>query len=63
VAEDVIEAFQVDPGRVSAGVIVLAVDGNWSCRPGPGILVCSQETYEDLGRFGPVLRDAFISGL
>ncbi len=63
VADEVVEEYRVDPVRVRAGVIVLAVEGSWSARPEPGILVCSQETHDDADQFGSLLKAAFISGL
>jgi hypothetical protein len=38
-----IEEYRVRPGRVSAGVIVLAVSGRWSNIAEPGVLLCSDE--------------------
>ena len=47
VAESVIEEYQVSPSRVSAGVIVLEVSGQWSNIPEPGVLLCSSEFFVD----------------
>jgi hypothetical protein len=63
VAESVIEEYQVSPGRVSAGVIVLAVSGRWSNIPEPGVLLCSDEFLEDADLFLPALKRTFETGL
>jgi hypothetical protein len=63
VAESVIEEYQVSPGRVSAGVIVLAVTGQWSNIPEPGVLLCSQEFFADSEAFLPALKRTFETGL
>jgi hypothetical protein len=62
-AESVIEEYQVDPGRVSAGVILLAVTGLWSSNPEPGVLLCSEEFFDDGALFPPALKRTFETGL
>jgi hypothetical protein len=63
VAESVMEEYQVSPARVSAGVIVLAVNGRWSNIPEPGVLLCSEEFFADGELFPPALKRAFEAGL
>jgi hypothetical protein len=63
VAESVIEEYQVSPSRVSAGVIVLDVCGQWSSIPEPGILLCSSEFFADHEVFLPALKRTFETGL
>jgi hypothetical protein len=63
VAETVIEEYQVNPGRVCAGVMVLAVTGQWSNIAGPGVLLCSEELFADDDRFLPALKMTFETGL
>jgi hypothetical protein len=62
-AESVIEEYQVSPGRVSAGIIVLTVTGQWSNIPEPGVLLCSEEFFADSELFLPALKRAFETGL
>jgi hypothetical protein len=63
VAESVIEEYQVSPGRVSAGVIVLAVAGLWSNIPEPGVLLCSESFFGESEAFRPALKRTFETGL
>jgi hypothetical protein len=63
VAESVIEEDQVNPDRVCAGVIVLAVTGQWSNIPEPGVLLCSEEFFADGELFLPALKMTFETGL
>jgi hypothetical protein len=63
VAESVIEEYQVSPGRVCAGVLVLDVEGPWSNIPEPGILLCSSEFFADHDVFLPALKRTFETGL
>ena len=63
VAESVIDEYQVSPSRVSAGVIVLDVCGQWSNIPEPGVLLCSSEFFVDHEVFLPALKRAFETGL
>jgi hypothetical protein len=63
VAEAVIEEYQVSPGRVRAGVIVLRVVGKWSRIPEPGVLLCSFETLGDESLFLGELKKTFETGL
>jgi hypothetical protein len=63
VAESIIEDYQVRPGRVAAGVIVLAVDGPWSNITEPGVLLCSEESFADREAFLVDLKRTFETGL
>jgi len=63
VAESVMEEYQVSPGRVCAGVIVLAVTGQWSNIPEPGVLLCSEECFADGELLLPALKMTFETGL
>lgn len=63
VAEAVMADYQVDAGRLRAGVIVLAVEGVWSCNPQPGVLLCSEAVRADTRRSATDLRRAFETGL
>jgi hypothetical protein len=63
VAESVIEEYQVGPSRVSAGVIVLEVSGQWSNIPEPGVLLCSSGFFVDDEVFLPALKRTFETGL
>jgi hypothetical protein len=63
VAESVIEEYQVSPSRVSAGVIVLEVSGQWSNIPEPGVLLCSSDFFVDNEVFLPALKRTFETGL
>jgi hypothetical protein len=63
VAESVVEVYQVNPGRVCAGVIVLAVTGEWSNIAEPGVLLCSEKFFDDGELFLPALKMTFETGL
>ena len=63
VAESVIEEYRVSPGRVCAGVIVLAVRGAWSHIPEPGVLLCSEKFFADGALFLPALKRTLESAL
>ena len=63
VAEEIIDAYQVSPDRVRAGVTVLAVDGAWGHVSEPGVLLCSETAFEDEALFARLLREAFETGL
>lgn len=62
-AEEIIEAYQVVPERVRAGITVLSVDGLWGHVPEPGVLLCSEMAFTDEATFTPLLRQAFETSL
>jgi hypothetical protein len=63
VAESVIREKKVAPERVKASVLFLSVKGKWSYFPEPGLLLCSEETYEDEDLYANELKKAFEFGL
>jgi hypothetical protein len=63
VAESVIREKKVAPERVKASVLLLSVEGKWSYFPEPGLLLCSEETYEDEDLYAIELQKAFEAGL
>ena len=63
IAEELIGQYSLSPDGLRAGIIVLAVQGDWSHIAAPGVLVCSMATAQDGERISPLIEAAFRSGL
>jgi len=62
-AQAVARRAGVPAGRVRAAVSILALRGDWSAQPLPGLLLCSDSLAADAARLGPLVEAAFLSGI
>ena len=62
IAEGVIQRLGVSPARVRSATFILGVQGDWSARPFPGLLLCSASLAIDAQKLTPLLEAAFVSG-
>lgn len=63
IAEALIERRAISPDQLDAAIVVLAVGGDWSYRPAPGVLLCSIATAQDAGKIAPLIEATFLSGV
>jgi hypothetical protein len=63
IAESLTERFGVAAERLRAGVLVVAVEGQWSLLAAPGVLCCSPATVADSSQYWALVEKAFVSGL
>jgi hypothetical protein len=63
IAESLKDRLGLAPGRLRAGVLVVAVEGKWSVLAASGVLCCSPTVVADFARYRALVEAAFVSGL